>query len=154
MGNENVKLLFRFFSDILEKETVETMWAIPIDINKGFYKIESIPFYAPLVASDDIVFAEYDENEGMLTYKSTVEYSGNSTIAVVIMLDTADVNAIREEFKELGCMSEKVNDIYFAMEIPAALNYHLIKEKLDELENLNFIEYSEPCLSNIHNNQI
>jgi hypothetical protein len=154
MGNENVKILFRFFSNILEQETVETMWVIPIDVNKGFYKIDSIPFYAPLIASDDIVFAQYDEIEEMLTYKNTVEYSGNSTVAVVLMVDTIDINSIREVFKKLGCISEKVSDVYFVMEIPSELNYHLIKEELDKLENLNFIEYSEPCLSSIHNNQI
>jgi hypothetical protein len=154
MEGERVKILFRFYSDILEEDTVETMWAIPVDINKGFYRLDSIPFYANSIASDDIIFAEYEENEGMLTYKNTIEYSGNSTIAVVTMYDAVDINDIREEFKNLGCISEKASNCYFAMEVPAAINYHLIKERLDELENLNFIEYSEPCLSSIHNKQI
>ena len=55
-----VKILFRFHSDVLDEETVETMWATIVDKNKGLYKLDSIPFYAPLVASDDIVFAEFD----------------------------------------------------------------------------------------------
>jgi len=50
-----VKILFRFHSDVLDEETVETMWATIVDKDKGFYKLDSIPFYAPLVASDDIV---------------------------------------------------------------------------------------------------
>jgi len=154
MEVERIKILFRFYSDILEQEAVETMWAIPIDVNKKYYKLDSIPFYPNSIASDDVVFAEYDEDEGMLTYRSTVEYSGNSTIAVVTMLDTININDIREKFKNLGCISEKASDCFFTMEVPATLNYRLIKERLDELENLNFIEYSEPCLSNIHNKQI
>jgi hypothetical protein len=129
------------------------MWAIIVDLQKGYYKLDNIPFYVPLIASDDIVFAEFDEYEGMLTYRTVVEYSGNSTIAVIIMTDSVEVNDIRHEFEKLGCESEKVNDSYFVMEIPATISYQLIKDRLDKLENLKLIEYSEPCLSNIHRNQ-
>jgi hypothetical protein len=48
--------------------TVETMWAGFFDADKGLYKPDSIPFYGPLVASDDIIFAEYAEDERRLTY--------------------------------------------------------------------------------------
>ena len=154
MKQEGVKILFRFHSDIFEEERVETMWAIPVNTVKGLYQLDNIPFYAPLIASDDIVFAEHDENEGMLTYRKTVEYSGNSTVWVVRIDKSTNVNDIRNNFEKLGCISEKVNDEYFAMEIPATINYRLIKEKLNELEKTEFIEYSEPCLSNIHANQI
>ena len=58
-----VKILFRFYSNVLEQETVETMWATVVDKDKGFYRLDNIPFYGPIVASDDIVFAEYDEKE-------------------------------------------------------------------------------------------
>lgn len=102
-----VKILFRFHSDVLDEETVETMWATIVDKNKGLYKLDSIPFYAPLVASDDIVFAEFDEQEQMLTYRKTAEYSGNSTVQIVLMDKSKDINQIRDIFKELGCVSEK-----------------------------------------------
>jgi len=64
-----VKILFRYYSDVLEEETVETMWATIVDQEKGYYKIDNIPFYGSPVASDDIVFAEFDEVEQMLTYR-------------------------------------------------------------------------------------
>lgn len=67
-----VKILFRFYSSVLDQWTVETMWAEIVDPEKGHYKLDSIPFYAPLVASDDIVRAEYDEDESTLTYRETV----------------------------------------------------------------------------------
>jgi hypothetical protein len=50
----------------------------------------------------------------------------------------------------LGCVSERVNDGYFSMEIPANTKYKPIKEKLDELENKEVIGYAESCLSNQH----
>jgi hypothetical protein len=145
-----VKILFRFHNNVLDKETVETIWATVIDKAKGHFKLDNIPFYAPLVASDDIVFAEYDEQEKMLTYRKTVKYSGNSTVQVVVMDKTKDVNDIRNLFKELGCISEGVNAGYFSMEIPANLDYKKVKQKLDELEYQETIGYAEPCLAEGH----
>jgi hypothetical protein len=148
--NNYVKILFRFHNDVLDEETVETMWATIVDVDKGLYKLDSIPFYAPLVASDDIVFAEIDEQELMLTYRKTIKYSGNSTIQVVLMDKSKDINQIRDIFKELGCVSEKVNDVYFSMEIPSSIEYKKIKQKLDELETQEIIGYAEPCLAEGH----
>ncbi len=145
-----VKILFRFHSDVLDQEIVETMWATIVDKNKGLYKLDNIPFYAPLVASDDIVFAEFDDQEKMLTYRKTVEYSGNSIIQIVLMNKLKDINQIRDIFKELGCVSEKVNEGYFSMEVPSTVLYKKIKKKLDELETQEIIGYAESCLAEGH----
>jgi hypothetical protein len=150
MQDDNVKILFQFHSDIFDEEMIETIWATIIDKDKGFYKLDNIPFYAPLVASDDIVFAEFDEQQQMLTYRKTVKFSGNSTVQVVLMNESKDINSIRELFKKLGCASEKVNEGYFSMEIPASLDYKLIKQKLDDLEINEIIGYAEPCLADQH----
>nr|WP_294895575.1 DUF4265 domain-containing protein [uncultured Pedobacter sp.] len=144
-----VKILFRFHSKVLDEETVETMWATIVDKEKGLYKLDNIPFYAPL-SSNDIVFAEYDELEQMLTYRKTVEFSGNSTIQIVLMDKSKDINDIRELFEELGCISEKLNDGYFVMEIPSSIDYKNIKEKLEQLTTDKIIDYAEPCLSDEH----
>jgi hypothetical protein len=145
-----VKILFQFYNDVLEQHTTETMWATIVDADKGLFKLDSIPFYAPLVASNDIVFAEYDETEKMLTYRKTVEYSGNSTVQVVLMDKTQDIKSIRKTFQDLGCVSEKVNDGYFSMEIPADQDYETIKQRLTELEDEGILGYAEPCLSERH----
>jgi len=150
MEGDNVKILFQFHSDIFDEEMVETMWAKTVDKNKGLYKLDNIPFYAPLVASDDIVFAEFDEQQQMLTYRRTIEFSGNSTIQVVLIDKSKDINSIRKMFEELGCVSEKVNDGYFSMEIPALIDYKFIKGKLDNLEQNDIIGYAEPCLADQH----
>jgi hypothetical protein len=145
----SVKILFRFFSNVLDEWTVETMWADTVDVGKGLYKLDSIPFYAP-VASDDIVFAEYDETEERLTYRETIDYSGNSTIQVILRETTTDINTIRHTFNELGCISEKLNDTYFAMEVPANKDYTSIRLKLTEFEDAGIISYAEPCLARNH----
>jgi len=91
-NDKYVKILFRFRSDVLDKEMVETMWVTIVDKEKGLYKLDSIPFYAPLVASGDVVFAEFDEQEQMLTYRKTIEYSGNSIVQIVLMDKSKDIN--------------------------------------------------------------
>lgn len=145
-----VKILFRFHSDIFDEEIVETMWAEIVDGSKGLYKLDNIPFYVPSVASDDIVFAEFDEAEESLCYRSRVKFSENSTIQVVLMDDTKNVNLIRDSFGELGCISEKINGSYFSMEIPADVNYKSIKLILDDLKQKEIIDYAESCLSDKH----
>lgn len=149
-NNVHVKILFKFHSDIFDKEIVETMWATIVDENIGLYKLDNIPFYVPLVASNDIVFAEYDEKQQMLKYRKTVEFSGNSTIQIVLLDKSKDLNSIRKTFEELGCVSEKVNDGYFSMGIPALVDYKFIKQKLEELEHNEIIGYAESCLSDRH----
>jgi len=144
-----VRLLFRFYSDALEDWTVETLWAQMLSKEKGLYKIFNIPFYAP-IASDDIVFAEYDDTEKMLTYKETVEYSGNSIIQVVILDKSVVTNDIRDIFNSMDCKSEKLKEGYFVIVILADKEYEPIKQKLTELQDKGIIDYAEPVLSDKH----
>ncbi|MEO6520204.1 MAG: DUF4265 domain-containing protein [Mucilaginibacter sp.] len=154
MEDNNIKILFRFHSDILDEETVETMWALPVDIEKGLYQIKNIPFYVPSIATEDIVFAEYDSDEERLTYRETIEYSDNSTVRVVIMNDSIQIETVRKLFNELGCPSEKLNRKYFAMEIPENVRYKKIKDILADMEQKEELSYNESCLSDKHREEI
>lgn len=153
MGTSNynkVKILFRFYSDVTDEWMVETMWAIVIDEKKGLYKIDNIPFHVPILASDDIVLAEFDVDEEILTYRETVQYSGNSTIWVVRMDKERNLQELRSIFKAFGCPSEGFSDGYFAMEVPAVVDYTPVRAKLMELEKQGVIGYAEPLLSEYH----
>ncbi|MCV9930005.1 DUF4265 domain-containing protein [Flavobacterium sp. LS1R49] len=144
-----VKILFRFFSNVLNEPAVETLWATIVDAEKGLYKLDNIPFYAP-VSFEDVVFAEFDEKEQKLTYRETIEHSGNSTIQVIVLDKNILANDLREIFNTLGCESEKFNDDYFVVQIPATVKYEPIREKLIELEDNKIISYAEPDLSDNH----
>jgi hypothetical protein len=148
--SEQVKILFSFHSNIFDEQMVETVWANKVDQEKGYYKIDNIPFYIPLVASEDIVFAEFDKTEQMLTYRKTIEYSGRTVVQVIIMDKTTETNIIRDMFFELGCESEKAKEGYFSMEIPVNLNYQPIKKELDRMESAEIIGYAEPTISDKH----
>lgn len=150
--NNYVKVLFRFHSNILDEETVETMWATIIDEKNGIYKLDSIPFYAP-IAPDDIFCAEHDNKEQMLTYRKTIEHSGSTIVQVVLIDKSADINSIRDLFKDLGCISEKLNDSYFSMQVPSSVNYESIQRKLDFFVSKQTIDYAEPHISDKHSQE-
>jgi hypothetical protein len=145
-----VKILFRFYSEILDQIAVETIWAEPVDSEQGFYRLDAVPFYVPKLASDDIVHAEYDEDEEMLTYKETIKASGNSTVWVVITDDADHIEEVMESFVELNCYTEALSDRYFTMEIKASNNYLRIRNKLNEWKSAGTIDYAEPCISEVH----
>jgi RecA/RadA recombinase len=148
--NNPVKILFRFYSDLLEQETVETLWAETINEGLGHYKLGSIPFYVPLIAADDIVYAQYDDGEEMLKYIETLKPSGNSNVWIVVIDDDTDIGEIRNIFSEMNCISEALSDRFFAMEVKSTANYLKIKNKLNELKSERIIDYSESCLSEQH----
>lgn len=150
MAETHKKILFRYYSDLLEDIVVETMWAEIIDLEKGYFKLDNIPFFGPLIATDDIFFAEYDEDEEFLTYRKTIEISGNSIIQVVILEKGFDAAIIREKLTEVNCESEGMNETLFAVEITPAVDYSVVKSILNEYVELSVIDFAEPCLSEKH----
>ena len=154
MTETHAKILFRYHSDILDEEVVETMWSEIIDSEKGIYKLDNIPFYGPLIATDDIFYAKYDEKEGAIVYKETIETSGNSIIQIVILIDNFDTEIIRERLKEMDCVSEVLNEKYFVAEIKKACNYSAVKQFLNEYSELGILDFAEPCLSKKHSDDL
>jgi hypothetical protein len=149
-GAGQVKILFRFYSEVLEQETVETIWAITVNPAVGLYQLDSIPFYALGIATDDIVHAEYDDTEEMLTFREMVKPSGNSNIWVVILDYKTMIETVMDIFFDLDCNSEALGDRYFALEIKASSNYFRIRDKLNKLKADGIIDYAEACLSEEH----
>jgi len=154
MTETQQKVLFRFYSAILEEEIVETMWSEIIDAEKGIYKLDNIPFFGPLIATDDIFYAKYDEKEGAIVYKETIAPSGNSIIQVVILNDNFDKEIIREKLNEMDCFSEVLNEKYFVAEIKKASDYSVVKQFFNEYSELGILDFAEPCLSKKHSDDL
>ena len=147
------KIIFRFDSALFGKEMSETLWALEVDATENLYKIDSIPYYVPLIATEDIVRAIYNKMEEGLLYQETVTPSGNSTIQVIRQNEETPLLDLRKEFALLGCVSVEVNEDFFVLEVPAEVNYAVVKDKLDALEQEGEIEYAEPSLSEMHREQ-
>ena len=150
MAETHKKILFKYYSTYLEEIVSETMWAEIIDLEKGYFKLDNIPFFGPLIATDDIFRAEYDENEKVFMHKETIENSGNSIVQVLVLEEGFDKEIIREKLKTINCVSEVLNDTFFAVEIVRNTDYSLVKSILDEYESLAVIEFAESCLSDKH----
>ncbi|MEO6176580.1 MAG: DUF4265 domain-containing protein [Flavobacterium circumlabens] len=150
MAESHKKVLFKYYSTYLEEVVSETMWAEIIDLEKGYFKLDNIPFFGPLIATDDIFRAEFDENEKVFLHKETIEHSGNSIIQVLILEKEFDKEIIIEKLKSINCISESLNDTFLAVEIIKDVDYSIVKSLLNEYEKLSVIEFAEPCLSDKH----
>lgn len=144
------KILFKYYSDYLDEVVSETMWAEIIDLEKGLFKLDNIPFFGPLIATDDIFYAEYDETEERFMHRKTIQNSGNSIIQVAVLEKGFDKEIIREKLKALNCLSEGLNETFFAAEIAKDVDYTLVRSLLNEYESQDIIEFAEPCLSEKH----
>jgi len=144
------KILFKYYSDYLDEVVSETMWAEIIDLEKGLFKLDNIPFFGPLIATDDIFYAEYDETEERFMHRKTIQNSGNSIIQVAVLEKGFDKEIIREKLKAINCLSEGLNETFFAAEITKDIDYSLVRSLLNEYESKEIIEFAEPCLSEKH----
>ena len=144
------KILFKYYSDYLDEVVSETMWAEIIDLEKGLFKLDNIPFFGPLIATDDIFYAEYDETEEKFMHKKTIQNSGNSIVQIAVLEKGFDKEIIREKLKAINCLSEGLNETFFAVEIAKDVDYSLVRSLLNEYETQEIIEYAEPCLSEKH----
>lgn len=150
MSETHKKILFKYYSDYLDEVVSETMWAEIIDLEKGLFKLDNIPFFGPLIATDDLFYAEFDETEEKFMHKKTIQNSGNSIVQIAILEKGFDAAIIREKLKAINCLSEALNDTFFAAEIGKDIDYSLVRSILNEYESKDIIEFAEPCLSEKH----
>lgn len=148
------KITFRYYSDVLEEDVTETMWAEELESEEGIFSLNSIPFYGPLIAPGDIFHAEYNKDSEEMIFTEVIESSGNSVVQVIVMKEDYDKEELREELKKLGCESEVLNDKFFVVAIPEDVNYLTIKENLESKEIEELISYAEPVLSVKHQDDI
>ncbi|WP_370455608.1 DUF4265 domain-containing protein [Flavobacterium sp. LC2016-23] len=121
-----------------------------MDLEKGIFKLDNIPFFGPMIATEDVFFAEYDEKEERLTYRETIETSGNSIVQIIIIEKGFDKEIIREKLKEINCESEGMNETLFAVEVTKEVDYSFVRSILEEYRELSVIDYGEPSLSDKH----
>jgi hypothetical protein len=128
------KVLFRV-PDTDGDATVETLWAIPL--GDDLYKLDNSPFYAYGVSWQDVVFAPYDEQEGVATFRSVVEKSGNRTLRIFFDSPVASDNASNQILQGLitaGCSYEGANRKYISINVPPEVELQQVRSYLIERE--------------------
>ncbi|MGB0166556.1 MAG: DUF4265 domain-containing protein [Luteibaculum sp.] len=144
-----VQLEVSYFSKILESDTTEQISASPIDEENGIYQIESMSHYGAPLSKGDLVLTQRRKGKKP-RYVRTLEYSGNSTIQVVLLNDDIDMEELQKSFSEIGCQTDRVQDGYFVMNIPENLSYSFIRSMLSDLEEQEAISFAEPWLGPNH----
>jgi hypothetical protein len=144
-ADDHEKVYFEFYNAVLEEDYVESLWATVIDREKGYYKLDNIPFFVTGYSSGDTVYAEVED--GRLIVKKLIDESGNTTLQI-ICFQQERVQVIRDELYSMGCESEGSHlPGYFSVEILAEMDYQKIKEYLAQLEEQEVLSYREACLA-------
>jgi hypothetical protein len=147
MKQQPVKIQFAFHSYLLDKWTVETMWTDPVAERPDHYRLLSIPFYATGVALHDEVRAIYSQEAGMPVFQEVTLPSGHSTVQVVRMESSMDMNPILHQLQQAGCTWEGFSDSYYVVDIPANVYYIPIRVRLAEWQTQGALDYAEASLS-------
>ncbi len=131
MADENYKkIIFELEQDAdgYPPDKWESLWGY--ETEGGHYCIDNIPFYAKGVSSEDVVAVE--PLEGQLQFRRVVRPSANSVFRLYVS-DVSDVQAVRDQFRELGCETELSNlPKLVAVEIPGKVDFAVVESLLEE----------------------
>jgi len=123
----------------------ESIWCSIIGENQ--FKIDNIPFIANRIALDDIILAEFDENENAYYFDDFVSISGNTTIRL-FFYETNYIEDTRRILSKYGCETEVLlQKKIVAVNVPKQVDYSVIKHYLDNGEFKNKWIYEESCLA-------
>ena len=143
--DEDVKVLFYFFNDVLDEDYVESLWATIVDDKKGWYRLSNVPFFVTGYALNDIVYA-VEENDSLVV-QALVKESGNSTIQL-IFFKGADKNNIQQELESLGCGWEGSHlPDYISIDVPVEVSYASVHQYLEKVAGDGDADYREACLA-------
>ncbi|UPK67970.1 DUF4265 domain-containing protein [Chitinophaga filiformis] len=151
MNTEQIKVHFLQALEGDEYHT-ETMWCNKDSEN---YILDNIPCIAKNISLSDIISVEYDQGDDKYYFDEFIEYSGNSTVRLVIE-DEVFRREINKEFEEtFGCKTTMLKEMnLLAVNIRKNVDYRPIKIFLQNGEDQGKWNYEESCLSDEHRNQI
>jgi hypothetical protein len=139
-----VKILIRLEQDAEGYPPVEweSLWAR--ELSDGVYEVDNIPFYAPLLSSEDCIRATL--HDGHLIFDEVVSTGGHSTVRV-IAYDEKIVPEVRSKLTEIGCTSELSHlPAFFAVDIPPNVDYAQVERLLVEYAERGLLDYQESSL--------
>ena len=120
----------------------ESLWAF--EAERGFYLIDSIPFYVKGISSEDRVSVTSDGNE--LSFDKLVKPSLNSVFRLYLS-DASEMQAVRHQLRELGCESELSHlPKLVTFEIPGRVDFNPVANFLGEGAASGRWEYEEGVL--------
>ena len=96
----------------------ESLWAIKL--TSGQFQIDNIPFFVRGISLEDIIVAEYKDEEKEWHFQHIAQRSQNSVMRIIVF-DPTEVLAVREELESLGCTTESMKRL-LDINIPASVS--------------------------------
>jgi hypothetical protein len=139
---ERIKFFLERDKDGYPPDHWETLWAYKVQ--SGLYCIDNIPFFVRGISSQDIVATE--KKAGELYFTELVLPSRNSVFRLYVF-DQRTVQAVRDEFRHLGCESELSHIAnLIAVEVPGNVAIKPVLDLLVEGGRAGRWEYQEGVL--------
>jgi hypothetical protein len=97
----------------------ETLWVNPIGDNK--YVLENSPLFANDLSHKDVVYAEYEKEEGFPVFKKVIERSKHSTYRIFLLAGKSlqEFENYFEALHKIGCTYEGIHSTHFSVDVPA-----------------------------------
>jgi hypothetical protein len=131
----------------------ENLWAT--ELEKGRYRIESIPFFIYDISRDDIIAASPDD-DGKLKFGRVLKPSGNRTLRARsedFVEDTRLRRKITATLKKHGCDVEELRSRLLAIHVPHSVELRTITEYLTNDARVQW-EYGNPVDLNKNANRV
>ena len=138
------KILFRLEQDEdgYPPADWESLWVT--QHGQDTFIIDNIPFYICGISVGDLV--KVRDVQGELHFEEVVHYSGHGTVRIIIY-DTSEVQAVREELKQLGCLSELSHvPGLIAIDLPPEAALNKLCKFLESGEELGRFDYEEAAV--------
>ncbi len=135
--------------DINEKNDVEEILCEKVSDNT--YRLIEIPLWAYSLAYADIIAVSSDGYKDWLSFDDFVEFSGNSTIQIVEIINNGINKILPTIEKMLGKDNIRFHSSsYIAVNIPAEIDYILLRLFLKKYESKKIISFKEATLGKNH----
>lgn len=150
MKEEYQQIFIKYYSEVLERDTEEILWAITVNTEKNLFMLDSIPFYGAELSCEDIVSAKWNQDTQLFDFQHIETVSGNTTVQVIVQKDNYNREDLYNEILLSNTEIEVVDDYYFVINVPQKTDYKNVYAILSALEDEKVISFAEPNLSAKH----
>lgn len=122
----------------------ESLWCRPL--GDDLFEVDSIPFFARLVALADVVRAR-EGTDGTIRLEELIDHRGHCTIRIV-PVNRVETATIRHAFQGLGCESEWSEQWgMVALDVPSEANLRAVRAAVEEGHRSGRWDYEEAALT-------
>jgi hypothetical protein len=144
MSGDLTKVLLELQQTHWHSSGSETLWATPLGDN--LFRLENSPFYAQGYSFLDVVFAEFDPEQGFPVVREVVRKSGHSTYAFRVengVESNGTFSVYWEPLENIGCSFEGADNVLLSVDVPAETNIHEAYRLMQVGEDAGAWEFQE-----------